>query len=213
MVTTRTSPERPGDEERARRSRRLGVGLALAGLGLWVGLWLLIFYVRGDLDRMLQFPGKPEAHYRVGVWFQPPAGQNQVEFLFPAPLMDGQMLPGFREALGELEPPVEIVNTELGSFVRLTTENLDESGGLGLDVTIPVDKREVGALVSLRFTMSGASQNAADRYWIYVDSDGLQSAITMVCSIGPARAEQVLYVSLRLNRGPQTPCWTEVQGE
>jgi len=206
------APDKVDAEKRVRQSRRAAVRLLLVVLGLWLGFWVFIFYTRGDLDRMLRLPGKPEADYGVGVMLRPPIGESQVEFLFPVPLLDGEVLPGLREALGALEPPVEIVDTQHGPFIRLATENLGQYGGLGFDLIIPIDKRKIGALASSRFAMSGESETNPGRYWVYLDSGGLPSSIGMLCGIGLPTGTPVMYFSFRLDSAPQTAGWLEVEG-
>jgi len=213
MVTAGEVPDRDDVEKRVRQSRRLGVRIALIALALWLGFWVFIFYTRGDLDRMLTLPGKPETDYRVSMRLAPPVGETQVEFMFPVPLLDGQVLPGLREALVALEPPVEIVDTEHGPFIRLATENISQCGGLGADLTIPIDKRAIGSLTSSRFSMSGASETSPGRYWVYLDSGGLQSSIFMLCAIGTPTGKPVMYLLLRLDSPPQSAGWVEVESE
>ncbi len=157
MVTAGETPDRDDVEKRVRHSRRLAVSVALAARGLWLGFWVFIFYTRGDLDRMLRLPGKPEVDYSVGVQLTPPVWESQVEFLFPVPLLDGSVFPGLREALGALEPRVEIVDTERGPFIHLGTENLDQYGGVGFDLTVPIDELKIGTLAASRFALSGES--------------------------------------------------------
>ena len=212
MVMPGEAPDKVDAEKRVRQSRRLGLRIALIALALWLGFWVFIFYTRGDLDRMLALPGKPEADYRVSMRLAPPVGETQVEFMFPVPLLDGQVLPGLRETLGALEPPVEIVDTQHGPFIRLATENLDQYSGLGFDLTIPIDKRKIGALASSRFAMSGESETNPGRYWVYLDSGGLQSSIFMLCGIGLPTGKPVMYFLFRLDSAPQTAGWLEVEG-
>jgi len=210
------APDKVDAEKRVRQSRRAAVRLLLAVLGLWLGFWVFIFYTRGDLDRMLTLPGKPEADYRVSMRLAPPVGETQVEFLFPVPLLDGEVLPGLREALGALEPPVEIVDTEHGPFIRLATENISQYGGLGFNLTIPIDKRKIGTLASSRFAMSGESETSPGRYWVYLDSGGLQSSIFMLCAIGTPTGKPVMYIAWRLGGlgvPPRAAGWVEVEGE
>jgi hypothetical protein len=213
MVTPGEPPDRVDAERRVRQSRRIALRIVLVVLGLWLAFWVFIFYTRGDLDRMLTLPGKPEVRYRVSMGLAPPVGETQVEFMFPVPLLDGQVHPGLREALAALEPPLEIVDTEHGPFVRLTTENINQYGGLGADLTIPVDKRAIGSLTSSRFSMSGASETSPGRYWVYLDSGGLQSSIFMLCGIGTPTGKPVMYFLLRLDSPPQSAGWVEVEGE
>jgi len=212
MVMPGEAPDKVDAEKRVRQSRQSAVRIVLVVLSLWLGFWVFIFYTRGDLDRMLRLPGKPETDYSVGVQLRPPIGQSQVEFLFPVPLLDGEVLPGLREALGALEPPVEIVDTEHGPFIRLATENISQYGGLGFNLTIPIDKRKIGTLVSSRFAMSGESETNPGRYWVYLDSGGLQSSIFMLCGIGLPTGKPVMYFLFRLDSAPQTAGWLEVEG-
>jgi len=209
------APDKVDAEKRVRQSRRAAVRILLVVLSLWLGFWVFIFYTRGDLDRMLTLPGKPEADYRVSMQLAPPVGETQVEFMFPVPLLDGQVLPGLREALAALEPPVEIVDTEHGPFVRLTTENISQYGGLGFNLTIPIDKRKIGTLVSSRFAMSGESETNPGRYWVYLDSGGLQSSIYMLCAIGTPTGKPVMYIAWLDGLGVplQAAGWVEVEGE
>ena len=99
---------------------------------------------------------------------------------------------------------------------RRPTENLDQSSGLGFDLTIPIDKRKIGTLVSSRFAMSGESETSPGRYWVYLDGGGLQSSISMLCAIGTPTGKPVMYIAWRLGGlgvPPQSAGWLEVEGE
>lgn len=43
---------------------------------------------------------------------------------------------------------MEIVDTERGPFIHPGTKNLDQYGGLGLDLAVPIDELKIGTLAA-----------------------------------------------------------------
>lgn len=94
--------------------------------------------------------------------------------MVPIPLIDGQEVPGFREAVHGCSGSAEAIETERGKFVRITPGYIGDQSSPWVFVGLRLEEapRRFFASTHLaeRFGLSGEQGDA--QAWVYLKGDG-----------------------------------------